>query len=196
MISQIVTDPKQAFQKTQELWAYLSENEPGNQARPETMEQLVVLLTRETARRVVHFINFTRNAVTHVPDTLKRAQYALMQQLIQVTKALANLIRARPISSRLSQELASFQAKLSGLYDEVQNYATSRLVNMHFGSTDNGHSMALVPYHSPPPANDEHHHHHHRLFPTNHLPPSNEFHLNFQCSIHALFSAVSGTGGM
>ncbi|XP_065157054.1 lipid storage droplets surface-binding protein 1-like, partial [Atheta coriaria] len=52
----IATDPKLALQKGRELWATLSKDEPENQARPENLEQLIVLLTRETARRVVHLI--------------------------------------------------------------------------------------------------------------------------------------------
>lgn len=180
-----------AFQKTQELWAYLSEDEPGNQARPETMEQLIVLLTRETTRRMVHFINYTRNAVTRFPETLKKTQHAMMQQLINVTKYLAKLIRTRPITTRVNQEVAAFQDRLSSLYDEVQNYATNRLVNiMEMERNDGGQSMALAPYlHSLQPAtattNDELDHH--RLFPTN-RPPIN---FTFQCSIHSVFSAVS-----
>lgn len=187
---QILTDPKQAFQKTQELWAYLSENEPGNQARPETLEQLVVLITRETARRMVHFINFTRNAMVNFPETLKKTQYAMMQQLVQITKALANLIRTRPITTRLNQELVAFQAKLSGIYDEVQNYATNRLVNNSL--EEGGQSLALVPYHFPTSTstNDDNDHDHRHLLPTN--TSSNEYHLNFQCTIHTVISAVSG----
>lgn len=175
---QIVTDPKQALQKTQELWAYLSENEPENQARPETMEQLLVLLTRETARRMVHFINYTRNAVVRFPETLRKTQYEMMHQLIKVTKCLAQLIRTRPISTRLGQEVTAFQDRISSLYDEVQNYATNRLVNMAVGDQ----SMALVPYNP----------HHHQPARTNNFSctPNNEYHLTFHCSIHYVCSAV------
>jgi perilipin-2 len=42
----IVTNPKEAYQKFQELYSYLSEKEPENQMRPETLEQLFVLITR------------------------------------------------------------------------------------------------------------------------------------------------------
>lgn len=188
-------DPKQAFQKTQELWTYLSEPEPGNQARPETLEQLVVLLTRETARRIVHFINFTRNAVTQFPETLKQTQYAMMQQLIQITKSLAQLIRTRPITTRVSHEVAMFQAKINGLYDEVQNYATNRLVNTSTedDEEEDGQSLALVPFQFPDPRTNDGtgQRHHHRLFPTNNNLSANEIHLTFQCAIHTVISAVS-----
>lgn len=60
----VATDPVLAFQKGKELWASLSKDEPENQARPENVEQLIVLLTRESARRVVHLVNFTATVVT------------------------------------------------------------------------------------------------------------------------------------
>lgn len=66
-ILQIVTDPRQAVQKAKELWAFLSGPEPENQARPQTLEQLIVLLTRESARRVVHLINYTGSSIAQVP---------------------------------------------------------------------------------------------------------------------------------
>lgn len=52
-------DPVLAWQKAKELYASLSRPEPENQARPNTVEELVVLLGREAARRVVHLINYT-----------------------------------------------------------------------------------------------------------------------------------------
>lgn len=42
----IATNPKEAYKKSQEMWMYLSKNEPENQRRPETMEELFVLLVR------------------------------------------------------------------------------------------------------------------------------------------------------
>lgn len=62
-----MTDPKLALKKGRELWHYLSQDEPENQAGPQHLEELVVMLTRETARRMVHFINFTVKHVTRLP---------------------------------------------------------------------------------------------------------------------------------
>lgn len=56
---QVATDPALAWQKAKELYTSLSAPEPENQARPNTVEELVVLLAREAARRVVHLINYT-----------------------------------------------------------------------------------------------------------------------------------------
>lgn len=61
ILIQVATDPVLAWQKAKELYASLSQPEPENQARPATLEELVVLLTRETARKVVHLVNYTHN---------------------------------------------------------------------------------------------------------------------------------------
>lgn len=42
----IATNPKEAYKRSKEMWAYFSANEPENQKRPETMEQLFVLVVR------------------------------------------------------------------------------------------------------------------------------------------------------
>lgn len=55
----MATDPALAWQKAKALYASLSEKEPENQARPSTVEELMVLLAREAARRLVHLINYT-----------------------------------------------------------------------------------------------------------------------------------------
>lgn len=55
------------MEKAKELWGTLSQDEPENQARPATLEQLIVMLTRESARRLVHLINFTTNTFAKLP---------------------------------------------------------------------------------------------------------------------------------
>lgn len=64
---QIATDPKLALKKARQLWAYLSKDEPENQARPQTIEELIVLITRESARRLVHLVNFTGRTTSKIP---------------------------------------------------------------------------------------------------------------------------------
>lgn len=66
-IIKIATDPKLALLKAKELWADLSNDEPENQARPQTIEELIVLITRESARRVVHLVNYTGTTASKVP---------------------------------------------------------------------------------------------------------------------------------
>lgn len=51
-----------------ELWVYLSEDEPENQAPPQNLEQLIVMLTREGARRFVHIANFISYNTVRIPQ--------------------------------------------------------------------------------------------------------------------------------
>lgn len=85
---QIATDPKLAYQKGKELWVALSKDEPENQARPENLEQLIVLLTRECARRVVHLINFTSSIVSTVPRHVSNSALFFLNKVLQLTDAL------------------------------------------------------------------------------------------------------------
>lgn len=84
---QIATDPVLAWQKAKELFAELSQPEPENQARPATLEELVVLLTRETARKMVHLIHYTHT------DLPKYGNYILdvFRQNITYVMVLINL---------------------------------------------------------------------------------------------------------
>lgn len=66
-MEKIATDPKLALQKARELWEYLSKDEPENQARPQTIEELIVLMTRESARRMVHLVNYTGTTANKLP---------------------------------------------------------------------------------------------------------------------------------
>lgn len=60
------------------LWLFLSNDEPENQAPPQNLEQLIVMLTREGARRIVHIANFTARFTVHIPSYAKEyISYAL-----------------------------------------------------------------------------------------------------------------------
>ncbi|GJQ74067.1 hypothetical protein Trydic_g18989 [Trypoxylus dichotomus] len=84
----IVTDPKLAFQKGKELWASLSQDEPENQARPENLEQLIVLLSRESARRVVHLVNFTAESVGKLPRSIARYMKRSTDACVQTVRSI------------------------------------------------------------------------------------------------------------
>ena len=84
---QLATDPKLAFQKAKELWKTLSLPEPENQARPTTLEQLLVLLTRESARRIVHLVNGTAALASKAPNSLARLLITVAYQLSAVADA-------------------------------------------------------------------------------------------------------------
>ncbi|RZC33054.1 lipid storage droplets surface-binding protein 1-like, partial [Asbolus verrucosus] len=85
----IATDPKLALTKGKELWQSLSKDEPENQARPENLEQLIVLLTRESARRVVHFINFTSSVVSKIPKNVTNSLFSTASKFLQFADSMA-----------------------------------------------------------------------------------------------------------
>lgn len=61
--------------------------EPENQARPATLEQLLVLLTRESARRMVHLVNGTSTLAAKTPRRVGHLLVRLSQQLLSVVDA-------------------------------------------------------------------------------------------------------------
>ncbi|XP_014296609.1 lipid storage droplets surface-binding protein 1 isoform X2 [Microplitis demolitor] len=83
----IVTDPKMAYKKSKEMWAVLSLAEPENQERPHTIDQLLVLLTRESARRMVHLINATTAFATRTPRRIKIIMMTVSHQLLSIAEA-------------------------------------------------------------------------------------------------------------
>ncbi|KYN28235.1 Lipid storage droplets surface-binding protein 1 [Trachymyrmex cornetzi] len=94
VVELIVTDPKLAMQKAKALWASLSQPEPENQARPETLEQLLVLLTRESARRIVHLVNGTVALAARTPRRLSHLLVQLSHQLLDVANASLQMVPA------------------------------------------------------------------------------------------------------
>lgn len=91
---QIATDPVLAYQKGRELWASLSKDEPENQARPENVEQLIVLLTRESARRVVHLINYTSTVVSKVPRHVSHSVSSMIRKILNVADSMVKVRRS------------------------------------------------------------------------------------------------------
>lgn len=84
----IATNPKEAYKKSFELWAYFSKNEPENQKRPETMEELFVLLVRETARKMVHLVNFTTSHAARIPRKIKSSANEFLHHVLYLTDYL------------------------------------------------------------------------------------------------------------
>lgn len=64
------------MRKARELWHSLSLDEPENQARPDTLEQLLVMLARESARRLVHLVNYAGEGVSNLP------RYQFLKQIM------------------------------------------------------------------------------------------------------------------
>ncbi|KAK1120426.1 hypothetical protein K0M31_012406 [Melipona bicolor] len=94
IVELLATDPKLAFQKAKELWKTLSLPEPENQARPTTLEQLLVLLTRESARRIVHLVNGAATLASETPNSLAGLLITVACQLSMVVDATLEMMSA------------------------------------------------------------------------------------------------------
>lgn len=77
---QLAKDPKAFMEKMKAIWKHLSEDEPENQKPPENIEQLIEMLTRESARRFVHFTNFVATKIHEVPAFTGRAFHFVNQE--------------------------------------------------------------------------------------------------------------------
>ncbi|XP_076547982.1 lipid storage droplet-1 isoform X2 [Osmia lignaria lignaria] len=92
VVELLATDPKLAYKMAKELWATLSLPEPENQARPTNLEQLLVLLTRESARRIVHLVNGTTALAARTPRDVGRILVKLSHQLLAVAEATLKML--------------------------------------------------------------------------------------------------------
>ncbi|KAH8278734.1 hypothetical protein KR018_008108, partial [Drosophila ironensis] len=123
----IATDPKQALVKAKELWAYLSADEPENQARPATLEQLIVLLTRESARRVVHLVNFSANVAANIPRNLAHTTTEVAHQIIYINNRIITISRLDKVKNLSKEEAESLLKRALAFYDNLQGMTNSYL---------------------------------------------------------------------
>ena len=119
----LATDPKLALQKAKELWATLSLPEPENQARPASLEQLLVLLTRESARRVVHLMNGTSTLAAKTPCDLGRILIRISHQLLAVADATLKMV---PLIGKMDAVNAQMSVMRSAI--ERLNSTTNHLL--------------------------------------------------------------------
>ncbi|XP_049547820.1 lipid storage droplets surface-binding protein 1 isoform X2 [Anopheles darlingi] len=117
----IVTNPRLALQKTVELWQYLSKDEPENQERPQTIEQLAVLVTRESVRRMVHLINFSASVVTRVPKAIRAQTRELLHHFLYATERLMKTVHLEKAKNATISEATGFVHRIQHTYDDLQN---------------------------------------------------------------------------
>ncbi|XP_055551578.1 lipid storage droplets surface-binding protein 1 isoform X4 [Wyeomyia smithii] len=117
----VATNPRLALQKGIELWKYLSADEPENQERPQNLEHLVVLLTRESARKMVHLINYTTNTVTKIPKTIRSQTRELLHHFLFATDRLIKAVHLEKAKNATITEATGLVHKLQHTYDELQN---------------------------------------------------------------------------
>ncbi|XP_017031600.1 lipid storage droplets surface-binding protein 1 isoform X1 [Drosophila kikkawai] len=123
----IATDPKQAVQRAKELWVYLSADEPENQARPATLEQLIVLLTRESARRVVHLVNFTAHVAANIPRHLAHTTTEVAHQIIYINNRIVTITRLDKVKTLSKEEAESLFKRMLAFYGNLQGLTNSYL---------------------------------------------------------------------
>ncbi|XP_070136840.1 lipid storage droplets surface-binding protein 1 isoform X2 [Drosophila bipectinata] len=123
----IATDPKQALQKAKELWAYLSADEPENQARPATLEQLIVLLTRESARRVVHLVNFSANVAANIPRNLAHTSTEVAHHIIYINHRIVTISKLDKVKNLSKEEAESLLKRMLAFYGNLQGMTNSYL---------------------------------------------------------------------
>ncbi|XP_050069698.1 lipid storage droplets surface-binding protein 1 isoform X5 [Anopheles maculipalpis] len=117
----IATNPREAMQKAVELWRYLSKDEPENQARPDTLEQLAVLLTRESARKMVHLINFVTGAVTRVPKAIRAQTREIVHHFLFATEQLMKTVHLEKAKAATLSEASGLVHRIQHTYDDLQN---------------------------------------------------------------------------
>lgn len=118
----VAKDPVLAWKKAKELYASLSQPEPENQARPVTLEELMVLLTRETARKVVHLVNYTH---TDLPRNIRQGMSIVTKHLSYTAEAL---LKSVPVETAIT-EIKGWRSKLEVLLQQLQ--ATSKTYLEH-----------------------------------------------------------------
>uniref|UniRef100_A0A182LXY9 Lipid storage droplets surface-binding protein 1 n=1 Tax=Anopheles culicifacies TaxID=139723 RepID=A0A182LXY9_9DIPT len=117
----IATNPREAMQKAVELWRYLSKDEPENQARPRTLEQVAVLLTRESARKMVHLINFVTGAVTRVPKAIRAQTREIVHHFLFATERLMKTVHLEKAKAATLSEASGLVHRIQHTYDDLQN---------------------------------------------------------------------------
>ncbi|XP_046593868.1 lipid storage droplets surface-binding protein 1 isoform X2 [Neodiprion lecontei] len=118
----VATDPILALQKARELWKSLSLPEPENQARPATLEQLLVLLTRESARRVVHLVNGTATIASRAPRRIARILVRTSHQLLDAVEATVKML---PITNNRSNPLLQISVIRAAIFRLLQFYGST-----------------------------------------------------------------------
>uniref|UniRef100_A0A6P7F1Z1 Lipid storage droplets surface-binding protein 1-like isoform X4 n=1 Tax=Diabrotica virgifera virgifera TaxID=50390 RepID=A0A6P7F1Z1_DIAVI len=123
----IATDPVLAYQKGKELWASLSQDEPENQARPENLEQLIVLLTRESARRVVHLINFSSTLLSTLPKRISYSIGAVVNKFLALTDSAVKTVHMENVQEKVVAVLKAQAHVLALAIKNVNNQISEYL---------------------------------------------------------------------
>ncbi|CAH2040186.1 unnamed protein product, partial [Iphiclides podalirius] len=134
----IATDPVLAWKKAKELYESLSQPEPENQARPATVEELLVLLAREAARRLVHLANYTR---ADLPRNMRQGMSLLSKHLSSAADAL---IKSLPVETAIS-EVRNWRIKLKAFLLQMQDTSKTYLEQLAIFLAGNEEREKIAP---------------------------------------------------
>ncbi|KAL3277996.1 hypothetical protein HHI36_013338 [Cryptolaemus montrouzieri] len=120
----IATDPKLALQKGKELWHELSKDEPENQARPQNVEELFVLVVRESARQLVHLVNYSTENIAKLPRLISQTAQQTSKIIQENTETLIQSIHFDEIE-KLINDAFKFQAEvISFILQEIESFTS------------------------------------------------------------------------
>jgi len=125
----LAKDPKAFAEKMKAIWAHLSEDEPENQKPPENIEQLIEMLTRESARRFVHVTNFVVKNIYLAPAHAGHAfTYTAQEVSVLVDKFIkfAHLEKVKSTVIDVSNtQLAKYKKLAEDLKKLIMDYLSS-----------------------------------------------------------------------
>ncbi|XP_064072491.1 lipid storage droplets surface-binding protein 1 isoform X4 [Vanessa tameamea] len=134
----VATDPVLAWHKAKELYSSLSKSEPENQARPDTLEQLLVLLSRETARKIVHLINYTHS---DLPNNIRQGLSLVTSHMSVVTDAL---LKTLPVETAI-KEVRGLRSRLHELLQQLQSTSKTYLEQLAMFVAGNEEREKIAP---------------------------------------------------
>ncbi|XP_046967406.1 lipid storage droplets surface-binding protein 1 isoform X4 [Vanessa cardui] len=134
----VATDPVLAWHKAKELYSSLSKSEPENQARPDTLEQLLVLLSRETARKIVHLINYTHS---DLPNNIRQGLSLVTSHMSIVTDALLKML---PVETAMT-EVRGLRSRLHELLQQLQSTSKTYLEQLAMFVAGNEEREKIAP---------------------------------------------------
>ncbi|CAH0752178.1 unnamed protein product [Diatraea saccharalis] len=134
----VATDPTLAWKKAKQLYASLSQPEPENQARPATVEELLVLLARETARKMVHLINYTH---TDLPKNLRQGLNMITRHLSSLADSL---LKSQPVETAIA-EVKTWRNKLAALLQQLKQTSHTYLEHLAIFLAGNEEREKIAP---------------------------------------------------
>lgn len=93
----LAKDPKAFMEKARKMWEHLSEDEPENQVPPANLEQLIAMLTREVARRVVHIVNYTGTTISQLPNRVTNTINIAVHNINNITDFILKKVHLESI---------------------------------------------------------------------------------------------------